>query len=336
MKRERGHGGGPSVAQAPESSPPVPGRMTRAQALVAPAQAGPAAQPAAAVRSPDMTPGPSVGIAALFGVPGAAGNARSIVSPDDTATTQQVTATIPMPAGAEGTRPAPGVQAGAEAGKSTAIADLTGEPIVSSLDTVAPTLTFSGSISQGGTVGAGDFGTTNSTPSLKDIAITQASGAFTVTATFSLVTQWDTVKTTGPGGQVDLPDENAGALTAANYTTAVSDLTPNMSDLGGRPPRTQFWAKDLTERHEKVHAADHQRTGREGMAEAIKWLKTQTASTEADVRTLLTTARDKIVAYIVAHGAGNTGEIHAYSDGAASYKSRADKIKAKGDKKGYP
>jgi hypothetical protein len=44
----------------------------------------------------------------------------------------------------------------------------------------------------------------------------------------------------------------------------------------------------------------------------------------------------KIVAYIVAHGAGNVGETHAYSDGAASYKVRADKLKAKGDKKGYP
>jgi hypothetical protein len=285
-----------------------------------------------------VAPRPSLGISALFGLPRARGKASPIVSPDDTAATQTVTATIPKPAGAEGAQPAPGAQPaqGAESGKTTSMGDLTGEPIVSSLDTIAPTLTFSGSISQGGAVSAGDAGTTNSTPSLKDIRITQASGAFTVTATFSLVTLWDTRKTTGPAGQVDIPDENAAALTTANYATAASDLTPNMSDLGGRPPRTKFWAQDLTGRHEKVHADDHQRTGKEGLAEAIKWLKTQTASTEADARTLLNTARDKIVAYIVAHGAGNTGEIHAYSDGAASYKARADKIKAKGDKKGYP
>jgi hypothetical protein len=271
-------------------------------------------------------------------LPRVSGEANPIVSPDDAAATQTVTATIPKPAGAEGAQPAPGTQSaqGTEPGKTTRIDDLTGEPLISSLDTIAPTLTFAGSVSQGGTVGAGEFGTTTSTPLLKSITITQGSGAFTVTATFSLVTTWDTLKTTGPSGQVDIPDENAAALTSANYSTAVSDLTPNMSDLGGRPPRTQFWAKDLTERHEKFHAGDHQRAGREGTAEALKWLKTQTASTETEVRTLLTTVRDKIVAYIVAHAIGSTGEIHAYGDGAASYKARADKIKAKGDKKGYP
>jgi len=282
---------------------------------------------------------PRVGIGDLFGRPqpsrGSTGGATTAkvasadhgaaIASNDETSTQSVTATIPKPAGAKAAEPSAGGGG----------ADLVGEPIVSNLDTIAPTITFQGGITRGGTIGSGDFGTTNSTPAIKDIVIAQASGAFTVTATFSLTTTWDTCKGTGPNHEVDIASENSPALTAANYPTAVSDLTPNMSDLGGRPPRTQFWAQDLTERHEKVHAADHQRTGKEGMAQAITWLKTQTATTEAEVRTLLTTARNKIVAYIVANGAGDVGEVHAYSDGAASYKARADAIKAKGDKKEY-
>jgi hypothetical protein len=55
-----------------------------------------------------------------------------------------------------------------------------------------------------------------------------------------------------------------------------------------------------------VHADDHQKTGKAGLALALAWLKTQTATTEAEVRTLLTSARDRIIAHIVANGAGNT------------------------------
>lgn len=255
--------------------------------------------------------------------------AAPAVSSSDETSTQQVTATIAKPAGAKETGPAP-------AAGTTTMPDLGGEPVISNLDSIAPTITFAGGITQGGTVGASDFGTTNSSPSLQNITITQASGVFTVSATFSLTTTWDTRKGTGPNGEVNIMSASSPALTTANYPTAVTDLTPNMSDLGGRPPRTQFWAQDLTERHEKVHAADHQKTGKAGLALALAWLKTQTATTEAEVRTLLTSARDRIIAHIVANGAGNTGEIHAYSDGAASYKARADAIKAKGDKKGYP
>src|SRR5262249_27668117 len=146
------------------------------------------------------------------------------------------------------------------------------EPIVDNRDTIAPTIGFSGSTTRGGiTLNAGEFGRTDSSPSLTGITITQASGVFTVSATYTLATKWDTRKTTGPERQVDIPNENAAALKASNYTTAVSDLTPDMSDEGGRPPRTAFWAQDLTERHEQLHAREHQQTGKDGLKAALTW-----------------------------------------------------------------
>lgn len=235
-----------------------------------------------------------------------------------------------------GGQQAGGQQAGGQPTSERA-EDQLDEPIIDSLDTIAATIGYSGGITQGGiTLGGSEFGRTDSAPALKNITITQGSGAFTVTATYELTTKWDTRKGTGPGGQKDVPDESAAVLTAANYATAVSDLTPNMSDEGGRPPRTKFWAQDLTERHEKVHAADHQRTAKEGLKQALTWLTGQTASTKAEVETLLGTLRSKIVQYILANGAGAVGELHAYGDGAPSYKARAEAIKKKGDGGGYP
>lgn len=242
-------------------------------------------------------------------------------------------------AGGQQAQQAGGQQAQQASGQQTSerAEDQLDEPIIDSLDTIAATIGYSGSITQGGiTLGGSEFGRTDSAPALKNINITQGSGAFTVTATYELTTKWDTRKGTGPGGQKDVPDENAAVLTKTNYPTAVSDLTPNLSDEGGRPPRTQFWAQDLTERHEKVHAADHQRTAKEGLKQALTWLTGQTASTKAEVETLLGTLRSKIVQYIIANGAGSVGELHAYGDGAPSYKTRADAIKKKGDGGGYP
>lgn len=272
--------------------------------------------------------------------------ATMVASLDETSS-ESVAVRIAMTPGGGGSSeraeagPAGGEQAGAQQGgeqqTSSRAEDQLDEPIIDSLDTIAATIGYSGSITQGGiTLGGSEFGRTDSAPALKNINITQGSGAFTVTATYELTTKWDTRKGTGPGGQKDVPDENAAVLTKTNYATAASDLTPNMSDEGGRPPRTQFWAQDLTERHEKVHAADHQRTAKEGLKQALTWLTGQTASTKTEVETLLATLRSKIVQYIVANGAGAVGELHAYGDGAPSYKARAEAIKKKGDGGGYP
>jgi len=240
-----------------------------------------------------------------------------------------------MPGAAAGKQD--GAQGQAQPEPMRVVADIEGEPIVNNQDSVAPVISYTGGISRGGiTLGGSEFGRTDSTPSLGSIRITQASGVFNVTATYQLLTKWDTRHGTGPGGQHDVPDENAPVLTAANYATAASDLTPNMSDEGGRPPRTQFWAQDLTERHEQLHAREHQQTGREGLRRGLEWLATQTANTQADVEALLRSLQTRIVQYILANGAGSVGELHAYGDGAPLYRARAAAIRAKGTAGGYP
>lgn len=267
----------------------------------------------------------------------------AVQSRDGNSNSEALAVQVPMPPGAgaqqAGAAPA-GPQSektGPEASGPHAAADQVDEPIISNLDSIAPTITYSGAIARGGiTLAGSEFGRTDSTPALKNITITQASGVFTVNATYELLTKWDTRKGTGPNGQKNVPDENAAVLTAANYSTAASDLTPNMSDEGGRPPRTAFWAQDLTERHEKVHADDHQKTGKEGLKRALAWIATQTATTKAEVEAHVSAMRSKIVQYIIANGAGSVGEVHAYGDGAPSYNARAVAIKKKGDAGGYP
>jgi hypothetical protein len=290
-----------------------------------------------------MTPG----LCAAMGISGDAGgtatsfDAAGVQSLDETSSSETLSVRVPMAPGAapqQGAAAAgPGAeQAGLGAGTAQAVADQVDEPIISDHDTISPTIGYTGSITRGGITLSGEFGRTDSSPSLKNITITQASGAFTVTATYELVTKWDTQRGTGPASQVNVPNENASALTKANYATAVSDLTPNMSDEGGRPPRTTFWAQDLTERHEQLHAREHQATAKEGLKRALTWLSSQTASSKADVEAQLATLRTKVVQYILANGAGSVGELHAYGDGAPLYLARADAIKKKGDGGGYP
>lgn len=331
------------TAETPQGQ--APGKQARSEhGAAGPASAQAATSAAGAdaggdqrIDSWDMTPG----MLSALGI-SSADDRSTISSPDEQSTSEAISTQIPMAPGA-----APGPAGGAKKesaapqgegqGQQRIVAEQIDEQIIDDRDSVAPTIAYSGSIARGGiTLGASEFGLTSSAPSLKNIVITQASGVFTVNATYELITKWDTRRGTGPNSQVNIADENSASLTASNYPTAVSDLTPNLSDEGGRPPRTRFWAQDLTERHEQVHARDHQTTGREGLRRALTWLTAQTASTQADVEAHLATFRGKIVQYILANGAGSVGELHAYGDGAPLYKARADAIKAKGDGGGYP
>ena len=47
---------------------------------------------------------------------------------------------------------------------------------------------------------------------------------------------------TGPGGETNIASDSDAAITHSNYTQVANDLTPNMGDLGGRPPRSNFWS----------------------------------------------------------------------------------------------
>lgn len=235
----------------------------------------------------------------------------------------------------------PGVAGAAPAGPAgpAAAAGDIGEPITETdgHDAIAGGITFTGAFSRGGTVDAGDFGTTSTTyPALTNVTITHTGTTFTVAADFALAVTWQVVTGDGPGGQKHLANATDPLITAANYTTAASDLTPNMSDLGGRPPRTQFFARDLTEQHEQFHARERVRFGRDAVTDATTWLATQTATDEAGVRAHLATARTRMIAYVRARMVNPGKEERAYADGAPAYLARATAIRTRGAAGGYP
>jgi hypothetical protein len=208
--------------------------------------------------------------------------------------------------------------------------------MIEKTDSIAGSFTYTGSITRGGAQPSG-FGVTRSFGSqLTGITIAPGTGAFTVAATLKHPITYQVRSGTGPDGQVDIASENDGDITEANYKSVTSDLTPDMSDLNGRPPRDKFWAEDLTLRHELVHANDDKNNGPGAMATTLAWLNGRTAGSEAGVRTLLNQIPNRFASALLAALSTEEGEKHAYGDGAPLYESRAKAVKAKGDKGGYP
>ena len=207
---------------------------------------------------------------------------------------------------------------------------------VAKTDAVDPGFSYSGSIARGGAAPSG-FGVTHSFDSkLTGVTTTLKKKVYKVKATLEHPIKWEVRSGTGPDGQVDIASETDADITDLNYPDVVSDLTPDMTDLNGRPPRNDFWAEDLTIRHEKVHAADDKKNGPGAMRVTSKWLSKQTAASVADVTTLLGEIPDRFAAALLAALSTEAGEKHAYGDGAPSYKRRAKAIKKRGDAGKYP
>jgi hypothetical protein len=132
-------------------------------------------------------------------------------------------------------------------------------------------------------------------------------------------------------------------ITQANYPTVVSDLTPSpkavkaggLDLLKNQPPRTKFWARDLTSDHEFFHADENKKFSRQLAVAARDWLNTQTAKDLGQVEALVGKIPPMISRGLAVQMAPPGVEQRAYDDGAAAYTTRAQAIKAKGDAKGY-
>jgi len=198
-------------------------------------------------------------------------------------------------------------------------------------DAIASTLTYAPTVTQSGPAPAPFGETLPYTFIMSGINVTLAPGTFNVTATIDNPITFQVAS----GGKIDISSETDPDITQANYPTVASDLTPNMSDLNGRPPRTQFWAQDLCIRHERFHATDGIGHAGSGVTLAQNWLNTQTASSVADVNTLLGQAPARVIAARSAAMAYPGRENRAYGDGAPAYLARATAIKTKGDANGY-
>jgi hypothetical protein len=226
----------------------------------------------------------------------------------------------------------------AGAGATVTLPDVVAPPDYVELgksDTVAGNFGYSGSITKGGAEPSG-FGITRSfNASLTGVTNTHAPGAYTIQATVNHPITFQIRSGTGPDGQVDISSESAAAITAANYRSIATDLTPDMSDLNGRPPRAHFWAEDLTDRHERVHCADDQGNAPGVITQFSTWLGTQTASSAGDVSNLLATFPNRFASGLLAALSTEAGERHAYGDGAPSYLARANAVTAKGGRGEY-
>lgn len=288
---------------------------------------------AAAAKGP---PAAAPGAAAAGGGPGAGtgpGGAPTPGAAPTAAGPETAPAAGPAPAGPEaGTG-----GGGTGEGTTTKLPDIHLPALaeVERCDAVIGVLGYHGTITRGGAQPSG-FGVTRSfSSSLTNITFATTPSAYVITATLEHPITYQIRSGTGPDGQVDIPSADAAAITAANWSTVVSDLTPDKSDLNGRPPRTQFWAEDLTVQHELVHAHDDNTNGPLAMAQAMAWLNGQTASNPVALALLLASIPGRFAANLLAALSTEDGEKHAYGDGVANYTARANAISAKGGKGEY-
>jgi hypothetical protein len=167
----------------------------------------------------------------------------------------------------------------------------------------------------------------------------QSAGNFDVTGTILAdIPYW-----VAGGTRTDIASDNDPDITQTNYTTVVSDLTPaprTMKSGGldlykGQPPRTKFYAHDLTVKHELFHADEDVKFGQEGVNLAQTWLNSQTARDYNGVGGLLNRINPMISSHVVRKMALPGRELRAYDNGAPDYTTRAQAIKTKGDAKGY-
>ncbi len=212
--------------------------------------------------------------------------------------------------------------------------DEPGSVSLSMTDAMDSGLAFSSAISRGNpALGADDFGLTTWSAKMVGpaVAADPVKKVFTVSGTVDCPIGWEIHGL----GRKDVLDEKSPNIKRAGWPTAVSDLTPDMSDDNGRPPRTKFWAPDLTERHEKFHAGEFVTYGRAAFDLAAEWLKKQTANSDADALAVANRVPNQMVATIRTTYVP-MAESRAYGDGAPSYKSRAEAIDKAGKAGTYP
>jgi len=209
-------------------------------------------------------------------------------------------------------------------------------------DKIASTFGYKSSIAQKDPPpDPGEFGTTRPVYAFEKPgpSAIQNAGTFNVTGT---IVADITFQVAGPN-RTDIASDIDPDITQQNYPTIVSDLTPSPAAVNSRglslyknqPPRTKFWAEDLTIKHECFHADEDVKFGRQGVTLAQDWLDKQTARTYDEVGVLLNKVTPIIARKVDTEMALPGRELRAYAKGAPDYVARAQAIKRKGDAKGY-
>ncbi len=208
------------------------------------------------------------------------------------------------------------------------------ENLIAKADAVQSMLASASSTTQGGvTLKPTVFGSEFATYSVDYINWSSTTpGTVNVSARVFLDCKWDVQDR----GRTNIPSASDAAVTKESWPKVVTSLTPNAK---GNPPRADFWARDLTEKHEKFHATDDIGRATLYLPTGKAWLDTQTVSTptgtsgkdakvDGEVRALMSTLKGKVEADGWAYY-GTGGEDRAYADGKSSYESRVTDVKAR-------
>lgn len=207
-------------------------------------------------------------------------------------------------------------------------------------DTISATLSYNPSITNVNPPRSpGKFGETKPFIAVNRSRVTPGAGVFNL----SLVVDNNITYWVHNGGRTNIASDSDPAITQTNYPTVVSDLTPSPAAvsnatanlLKNQPPRTRFWAEDITHKHERFHAGEDVTFGRQGAIAALRWINTQTASSDSALDPLVQNVAVMTAAKITQEMAAPASENRAYNDGAPDYTARAQAINTKGNARGY-
>jgi hypothetical protein len=183
---------------------------------------------------------------------------------------------------------------------------------------------------------ASDFGITHfNKPTYTTRSVTREHGVFVVRAKLASDINIKVRPSLGPNNQVNIEGDSDSDITSANYPAIVQDLAPFPGKPEAGSPCTHFWARDLTLKHERVHASDDERYGKQGTETAQDQLNGLKAKDTATVDALLDRVPDFVLGNVAAN-MGQAAEKRAYTRISPDYQARADAIKKKGDSGTYP
>jgi hypothetical protein len=196
-----------------------------------------------------------------------------------------------------------------------------------------------------GNLGVSPFGQENFNCSHKNATTKTKGDKATVNFTIKLFCPWGV----NGGGNTDITSADDAAVTTAThasgkkvYEQIAEDLTPVKSD-NWRPPRSFYWSRALTSRHERFHSLQDHKWGKtKGKNVVVNHLKGKTvsvANTAADLTALLDGAMTAMsnANWDWYSGGGKAyidrpGEKAAFREGMWAYFALARAVKRRGKK----
>jgi hypothetical protein len=143
---------------------------------------------------------------------------------------------------------------------------------------------------------------------------------------------WDTTSQ----GRQNLSGARDPDVNADSWSQIIHDLTP--AGTPARSPRVEHWCQDLTARHERFHIQDWVGAFRTHRPTAETWLRGQAAASRDDAVNLANDAVSMMATNVntyMGRGDSSQAEVRAYGDGAASYRERANAVRARGTAEGW-